>query len=120
MNLKKVAILTLCLADVSNTFAQQNVRNIKPVESFIAEQAKITNGASFEGAQMIRRGLKGETFAIPKAWRLVTVVPDARGSSQVREYVLFFQDNKGAVHSLGLDMSGSVSGSNLITIPAQE
>lgn len=120
MKHNRLSALLLCLLNAGFAFGEQNARAVKPIESFIAEPSRVTNSATFQGAQLVRKSLNGETFSIPKSWRLVSVVSDTHGSPQSREYVLFFQDTKGAVHTLGLQMSGSISGSNLITIPAQD
>ena len=120
MNLKSVGTLVLSLATAHSSFAQQNVRTVKSVEVFIAEPSRVANEAAFQSNITIKKSLNGQPFSIPKAWRLVSAVPDTHNSQQAREYILFFQDAKGAVHTIGLQMSGSVTGSNVITIPAQD
>lgn len=120
MKLKTVGAMMLSLATTHSSLGQQIVRTVKPVEVFIAEPSRITNEAAFQSNLIIKKSLNGQPFSIPKTWRLVSAVPDTHNSPQSREYILFFQDTKGAVHTIGLQMSGSVTGSNVITIPAQD
>jgi hypothetical protein len=99
--------------------AQTIGRSLESIDIYISEPATISNSVNKQGADIIRKSLKGEYFTIPKDWRLVSVVPDKTGPSKGQEYVLFFQDAKGDVHSLGMNMSGALSGTNMIHIQAK-
>ena len=118
MSIRRLLALIFFGLGVSiSSSAQQDIRSLKQIEAYIAEPAKIVNDVGFQSYQLVKQGLKGEGLAIPKGWRLVSVVFDTSGASKVREFILFFQDAKGAVHTLGVQMSGAVSGSNILTIP---
>jgi hypothetical protein len=104
---------------IFNAQAQTVNRALESIDTYIAEPAKITNSVNKQGADIIRKSLKGEHFTIPKDWRLVSVVSDKTGESKGQDYVLFFQDTKGDIHSLGMNMSGALSGTNMIHIQAK-
>lgn len=100
--------------------AQHGQLQLKPNEAFLTEQTRIVNSATYQGNQLIRKSLNGEAFIIPKDWRLVSAVPDESKGKGTIEFVLFFQDSKSAVHSIGIQKNGSLSGNNFIFIPASE
>lgn len=102
------------------SYAQSPQTSIKGIEAFITEQTRIVNSSNLQSNQILRKALKGEQFSIPRDWRLVSVVPDVNKSNGNTEYLLFFQDSKSAVHSLGIQSNGFVSGGNFTLIPASE
>ena len=105
---------------LSNTaLAQSTVKGLTAADSYIPEPAKLVNQADAQGNALLRKAFKTDTFKVPKNWRLVSVVPEAKLSSGGQDYILFFQDSQGAVHSVGVQMSGAVSGKNLLYIPAE-
>lgn len=117
--MKVLNILVASLLGVTvHGYAQVSDRNLQSNPSFLGEPAKLVNEASFQGAQVIKSSLKGKTFSIPKTWRLVDVVPAIASQAVAGEYVLFFQDSGGAVHTIGLQTDGSVSGNNVMHIPS--
>jgi hypothetical protein len=103
-----------------HAFAQKNLHGIKQNDSYKTEISQTVNSATFATSQIVRKNLKSEDFFIPKDWRLVSVIPSTSVSSRNSEYILFFQDSKSGVHSLGIQMDGAVTGSNLLHIPASE
>lgn len=83
--------------------------------AYITDQAKSVNSFNFQGAEIIKKGLKGESFKIPKDWRLVSVQKDNARSSE-SEYILFFQDAKANVHTLSVGLSGMISGNGTMSL----
>ncbi len=110
-------ILTVLLSNA--TLAQSTVKGLTAADSYIAEPAKLVNQADAQGNTLLKKSFKTDSFKVPKNWRLVSVVPEARSNSGGQDYILFFQDAQGAVHSIGIQMSGAVSGKNLLYIPAE-
>jgi hypothetical protein len=102
-----------------NVGAQTSQRALESIEAYVSEPAKVTNSVNKQGADIIRKSLKGERFTIPKDWRLVSVVADKANSSRDQDFVLFFQSGNGDVHSFGVSMSGALSGGNMIHIQAK-
>ncbi len=111
-------IVVLLLFITVNASAQVSDRDLQANPSFLAEPARMVNQANYQGAQIIKSSLKGKNFSIPKTWRLVNAVPSIAGSPGGGEYVLFFQDAVGAVHTIGVQTDGSVSGNNVMHIPS--
>ena len=109
-------ILSLCIFNVG---AQTDQRTLESIETYISEPAIVTNSVNKQGAEIIRRSLKGDRFTIPKDWRLVSVVVDKVSASRDQDFILFFQSGNGDVHSLGVSMSGALSGGNMIHIQAK-
>jgi hypothetical protein len=100
--------------------AQHGQIPLKSNEVFLTEQSRIVNSATYQGNQLIRKSLKGDSFTIPKDWKLISVIKDEAKSDSRSEFILFFQDSKSAVHSIGVQNNGYLSGNNLIFIPASE
>jgi hypothetical protein len=100
--------------------AQPVAGPLKSNDAYVSEPTRTVNAAIFQSHQLIKKSLKGESFTIPKDWRLVSVVPDNAKSAAGTEFVLFFQDAQSAVHSVGIQANGALSGHNLITIPAKD
>lgn len=100
-------------------YAQSTVKGLTAADSYIAEPAKLVNQADAQGHALLKKAFKTETFKIPKNWRLVSVLPETKSNATGQDYILFFQDSQGAVHSVGVQMSGAVSGKNLLYIPAE-
>jgi hypothetical protein len=105
---------------LSNTaLAQSTVKGLTAADSYIPETAKLVNQADAQGHALLKKAIKTEAFKIPKNWRLVSVLPETKSNAAGQDYIMFFQDNQGAVHSVGVQMSGAVSGKNLLYIPAE-
>lgn len=116
-----VAGIALGLAFYSTiSLAQQNQLTLKSNDAYLTEQSRIINSTNFQANQIIKKTLKGESFKIPKDWRLVSVIQDDSKGNSKNEYVLFFQDSKSAVHSIGIQNNGLLSGNNFIYLPASE
>ncbi len=111
-------IVALLLVITLNASAQVSDRDLQANPSFLAEPARMINQANYQGAQIVKSSLKGKNFSIPKTWRLVAAVPSIASSPGGGEYVLFFQDAGGAVHTVGVQADGSVSGNNVMHIPS--
>lgn len=118
MNSKAVALGFALFSTIS--LAQQNQLQLKSNEAYLAEQSRIINSTNFQANQIIKKALKGEPIKIPKNWRLVSVIQDESKENNKIGYVLFFQDSKSAVHSIGIQNNGLLSGNNMIYIPASE
>lgn len=103
---------------IQQASAQVTESDLKSPRSFVGEPARIANDLSLQSNQLVKKALNGKDFSIPKTWRLVSVVPGISRSSGSSEYVLFFQDSGGSVHSLGINMDGSITGNNIIQIPS--
>jgi hypothetical protein len=104
---------------MSESCAQNNPRTLEANDAYVAAPAVVSNQANRQGYELIRKSMKGERFTFPKEWRLVNVILEKSNLNKESEYVLFFQDDKGDVHSIGLDMSGALSGANMIHIQAK-
>lgn len=117
IHLYTYGILTILLSTTAH--AQSTVKGLTAADSYIPEPAKLVNKADAQGHALLKKAFKTDTFKVPKNWRLVSVVPEAKLSSGGQDYIMFFQDSQGAVHSLGVQMSGAVSGKNLLYIPAE-
>ena len=115
--MKYPALILLFMCSMS--YGQSELHGLKSNDSYSTGIAKVTNSASFQSSQIVKKNMNGEQFSIPKDWRLVSVVNEKPGTSSSSDYVMFFQDSKGGVHSLGVQLSGSISGGNMIYIPAQ-
>jgi len=113
--------ISICIIFLSNlSIAQYSVTTLKSNEVFLTEQSRIINSTNFQTYQIIKKTLKGEPIKIPKDWRLVSVIPDDDKGNRKNDYVLFFQDSTSAVHSIGVQNNGLLSGNNMIYIPATE
>jgi len=111
----------LCLVFLTSFCFAQNIQTpLKSNEAFLTEQSRIINSANFQSNQIVKKALKGEAFNIPKDWRLVNVLQDSAKGSGNNEYILFFQDSKSGVHTIGIQSTGLLSGNNLVFIPASE
>ena len=86
---------------------------LKYNESYITPIVKTTNEVGYHANIQAKEAMSGKSSAIPKSWRLVNVIGKINGG-----YVLFFQDKDASVHSIGLDASGFVSGTDVIVIPS--
>jgi hypothetical protein len=111
-------IIILSFLFINIAHAQSTKGQLKFNESYLTENARNINSATFQGNKIIKKNIKGESFSIPNDWRLVSVVNSSSKNTTSSEYVLFFQDSNAAVHSLGIQSDGLVSGNNLIYIPA--
>jgi hypothetical protein len=118
MQITAVAIGLAFYSTIS--LAQQNQLPLKSNDAYITEQSRIINSTNSQANQIIKKTLKGESIKIPKDWRLVSVIQDDSKGSSKNDYVLFFQDSKSAVHSIGVQNNGLLSGNNTIHIPASE
>ena len=110
-----IFFLLSCLSE-----AQQNRSTLKSNEVFLTEPSRMVNSLSYQTNQEIRKGLKGESFKIAKDWRLVSVTQVNSKTHSESEFILFFQDAKSAVHTVGIQSNGMLSGNNLFFIPASE
>lgn len=99
--------------------AQTMVKGLIAADGYISEPAKLSNQADAQGHALMRKTFKAEPFKVPKNWRLVSVVAEPKINTTSQDYVLFFQDAQGAVHSVGVQMSGALSGKNVLYIPAE-
>lgn len=117
IHLYTYGILTILLS--TSVHAQSTVKGLTAADSYIPEPAKLVNQADAQGHALLKKAFKTETFKIPKNWRLVSVLPETKSNATGQDYILFFQDSQGAVHSVGVQMSGAVSGKNLLYIPAE-
>jgi hypothetical protein len=114
----KKLIITLPFIFFNMAYAQSTKGQLKSNEAYLTEITRNINSASFQGNQIIKKSLKSEPFSIPEDWRLVSVINLPSKNNSSPEYVLFFQDSNAAVHSLGVQSDGLLSGNNLIYIPA--
>lgn len=113
----KLFILIIFISS-SLVHAQTVKGQLKSNEAYLTEISRTINDSSYQSSQIIRKSGKGEGFSIPHDWRLVSVVNLLPKNNTNIEFVLFFQDSNAAIHSLGVQSNGSLSGNNLIYIPA--
>jgi hypothetical protein len=113
----KFSILIIFISS-SLVYAQTVKGPLKSNEAYLTEISRSINDSSYQSSQIIRKNWKGEGFSIPHDWRLVSVVNLSPKNNTSNEFVLFFQDSNSAIHSLGVQSDGSLSGNNLIHIPA--
>ena len=93
---------------------------LEQTSSFIPETSRLINQASIQANNAIRKAQKTDDLRIPKDWRLVSVTTVSKTSSNDPEFMLFFQDSKSNVYTLGITTSGMVTGRNIIKIKASE
>jgi hypothetical protein len=96
-------------------YAEKLPGGLESNNAYINDQAKSVNSFNIQGAEVIKKALKGETYKIPKDWRLVSVQKDNTRSSE-NEYILFFQDAKANVHTLSVGLNGMISGSSTMSL----
>ncbi len=93
----------------------QSLNQIKP---FIPESSRLINQTSITASEIIKNSQKSIDYKIPSDWKLVSVVPLLKNSND-QEIMLFFQDGKGNVHSIGMTVSGIITGKNTLEIKVQ-
>jgi len=119
--MKRLAFFILIQLTLIHQCNSQDLHSaLKSNEAYVTEQARIVNSTSIQSNQVIRKALKGNQFTIPKHWRLVSVLQENSKVNGGSEYVLFFQETNGSVHSIGITNAGSVSGNNIISIPVAD
>ena len=115
---KFTLILTTIIASglIDLSFAQP----LEQTQSYIPETSKLINQTSIQATNTIRKVQKTEDLLIPKDWKLVSVAPISKLGSNEQELMLFFQDSKSNVHSIGVTSGGMVTGRNILKIKASE
>lgn len=93
---------------------------LEQTSSYVPETSRLINQTSIQANNTIRKVQKTDDLHIPKDWRLVSVATVSKTSSNDQEFILFFQDSKSNVHTLGINASGMVTGRNIIKIKASE
>jgi hypothetical protein len=93
---------------------------LEQTSSYVPETSKLINQTTIQANNAIRKIKKSDDLKIPKDWRLVSVATASKTSSNDQEFILFFQDSKSDVHTLGITNSGMVTGRNIIKIKASE
>jgi hypothetical protein len=104
------ALIVLCLCASASVMAAAIDKDLQFNEGYVSGVAKATNEAGATGAKLVRESLGGQRVVIPTSWRLVSVIPKARG------YVMFFQDSDASVHSIGIDADGAVTGNDVLLL----
>lgn len=95
--------------------------NLDEISSFTPETSKIVNNTTIQTTQLIKKSQKSEEFTIAKDWKLITAIKSSDKPNVVNsEYVLFFQDSKSNIHTIGIYPNGMISGNNIIHIKANE
>jgi hypothetical protein len=112
----KSALAILFYSSIIPCYAQP----LAPTSSYVPETSRLINQTSIQANNAIRKAQKTDDLQIPKDWRLVSVTTALKTSSNDQEFMLFFQDSKSNVHSLGISSSGMVTGRNIIKIKASE
>lgn len=117
MNNSDLLIATIIgLGFIASTRAQP----LDQTSSFVPETSRFINQTAIQATNTIRKVQKTEDLSIPKDWKLVSVTPISKLGSSEQEFVLFFQDSKSSVHSIGITSSGMVTGRNILKIKAVE
>lgn len=88
--------------------------------SYVTETSKLINQTSIQAANAIRKVQKTDDLLISKDWKLISVAPISKLGSNEQEFMLFFQDSKSNVHSIGITAGGMVTGRNILKIKASE
>ena len=104
------ALFGVCLCASANVMAGAIDKDLQFNEGYVSSIAKTTNDAGASVARLVRESLGGQRASIPVSWRLVSVIPKARG------YVMFFQDTDASVHSIGIDADGAVTGNDVLLL----
>ena len=99
-----------------NGNAQQT--ELQSQEVYVGTPARISNNANVAGYKEVRKSVMGNTFAIPRSWKLVSAVPSSENVTS-KQFVLFFQEPSGAVHSMEIDLDGSVTGKGILSLPVR-
>lgn len=97
-----------------------NAQPLEQTSSYVPETSRLINQTSIQANNAIRKVQKTEDLQIPRDWRLVSVTTVSKTSSNDQEFMLFFQDSKSNVHTVGITTSGMVTGRNIIKIKASE
>ena len=111
------------LLTVSIAMGLADLSIAQPLEqtpSYVPETSKLINQTSVQATNAIRKVQKTEDLLIPKDWKLVSVTPISKVGSNEQEFMLFFQDSKSNVHSIGVTAGGMVTGRNILKIKASE
>jgi hypothetical protein len=93
---------------------------LEQTSSYIPETSKLINQTTVQATNAIRKVQKTDDLLIPKDWKLVSVAPIFKLGSNEQEFMLFFQDSKSNIHSLGVTSGGMVTGRNILKIKASE
>jgi hypothetical protein len=93
---------------------------LEQTSSYLPETSRLINQTSIQANNAIRKVQKTDDLQIPKDWRMVSVITASKISSNDQEFILFFQDSKSNVHTLGITTSGMVTGRNILKIKASE
>lgn len=112
----KIALTIFVCSSINPCAAQPLEQN----SSYVPETSRLINQTSIQANNDIRKIQKTDDLKIPKDWRLVSVAAVSKTSSNDQEFILFFQDSKSNVHTLGITTIGMVTGRNIIKIKATE
>ena len=93
---------------------------LEGIIGYIPETSKIINQTSIQATTTVRKVQKTEDLSIPKDWRLISVSPISKIGSNEQEFMLFFQDSKANVHTLGITASGMITGRNNLKIKSTD
>ncbi len=97
-----------------------NAQPFEQMTSYVPETSRLINQSSIQATNTIRKVQKADDLIIPKDWKLVSVAPVSKLGSNEQEFMLFFQDSKSNVHSIGVTAGGMVTGRNILKIKASE
>lgn len=112
----RFSVSTLGIVFVGTAIAQP----LDQIYSYISETSRLINQSSIQATNTIRKVQKTDDLLLPKDWKLVSVVPVSKVGSNEQEFMLFFQDSKSNVHSIGISAGGMVTGRNSLKIKASE
>lgn len=97
----------------SLTFADSIEKSLKSNDAYISPISKKTNEVTYNANILARDAIQGKKTSIPSSWRFVNAVAKVTG-----DYILFFQDKDGSVHTINISSNGNIDGADLINIPS--
>jgi len=107
-------VMMVCLKPSKDILAADLDKELKFNEAYSSSITRTINDVGYQSNVQIRESLHGSKSSIPNTWKLISLLLKQNGTS----YILFFQDNKFNVHTVGIDSGGALTGVDAIYIPS--